>query len=182
MFSVHTYLLKPNRAIGLELNIDHVNKDIILEKVDQSFVDIRNENEVKHYFETYTKFFREAIVIKNRDTIIFNYTYYDLNLWISFCTLIENFLLSNEKATEETVHFQANISLESKGIDKVLFTVTKRNKVQEEMELPRQEFLLSLVNGGLDYYTTMGRYGHRDESVTRMHTRFSKLVQQLEKC
>ncbi|MFG0238362.1 hypothetical protein [Brevibacillus porteri] len=182
MFSVHTYLLKPNRAIGLELNIDHVNKDIILEKVDHSFVDICNENEVKHYFETYTKFFREAIVIKNRDTIIFNYTYYDLNLWISFCTLIEKFLLNNEKATEETVHFQANISIESKGIDKVLFTVTKRNKVQVEMELPRQEFLFSLVNGGLDYYTTMGRYGHKDESVTRMHTRFSKLVQQLEKC
>ncbi|MED1645799.1 hypothetical protein P4U99_21870 [Brevibacillus agri] len=70
MFNVHTCLLKGNSVIGAELNIDYVHKGIILENIQHSFVDIRNEHEVKKYFETDQHYFREAIVIKYNDEII----------------------------------------------------------------------------------------------------------------
>ncbi|WP_155808567.1 hypothetical protein [Brevibacillus agri] len=76
---------------------------------------------MKKYFKSYKKFFREGIVIKFNDVVIVDFTYYDLVLWSSFASLLEDFLETDTKATVETVHYQANISLENTGHDKVLF-------------------------------------------------------------
>ncbi|OUQ86267.1 hypothetical protein B5G50_22075 [Brevibacillus brevis] len=180
MFSVHTYLLKGNSVIASELDLDHVHKGVILENIEHSFVDIRNELEVKQYFQTYKKFFREAILIKFNDDIIFDFTYYDLTLWSSFASLIEDFLATDSKTTEETVHYQASISLENTDQDKVLFSVVKMNKIQLEIELPKYTFLRALVDGGLHYYTTMCNYGYSHITFTNMKSCYEELAEKLD--
>ncbi|MGM0714714.1 hypothetical protein [Brevibacillus parabrevis] len=181
MFSVHTYLLKGNSVIASELNLDHVHKGVILENIEHSFIDIRNELAVKQYFKPNKKFFREAILIKFNDEVIFDFTYYDLSLWSSFASLIEHFLATDSKATEETVHYQAIISLENTDQDKVFFTVVKMNKIQLEIELPKYSFLHALVDEGLHYFTTMCNYGYSHISITNMRSCYEELTRQLDK-
>lgn len=180
MFSVNTYLLKSNRVIESELNIDRVNKGVILENIEHSFIDIQSEFEVKEYFETHEKFLREAVLIKFKDVVIFDFTYYDLTLWSSFASLIEEFLATDSKATVETVHYQTNISLENTEHDNVLFTVVKMNNIQVKIELPKRSFLRALVDGGLRYFTVVCGYGYSHLVWTRMKSRYERYAEQLD--